>query len=49
MFAAIAAVLIGIVALFHPDTGKVNLLELGLAFWALHFAVSLPLGRRRRG
>jgi uncharacterized protein YqgC (DUF456 family) len=49
VFAAIAAVIIAVVALFHPSVDKVNLFYLGLAFWALHFAFDIPLrgGRRR--
>ena len=42
MLALIAAILIGLYA-FGADPDWVNLLYLGLAFWALHFAFSIAL------
>jgi hypothetical protein len=48
MLALIAAALL-LLAAFGIDFGKVDLLLLGLAFWAAHFAVGIALPWPRRG
>jgi hypothetical protein len=48
MLAAIAAVLLGLHAI-GVDPGEVNLGELGLAFWAAHFAWAWSPFARRGG
>jgi len=47
MLALIAAILIALAAL-DVDLGDINLLYLGLAFWAAHFAFGIPWPRRGR-
>jgi hypothetical protein len=48
MLALIAAFLIALAA-FGVDFGKVDLFLLGLAFWAAHFGVAVPVPSFRRG
>jgi hypothetical protein len=49
MFAVVAAILFALAA-FGVVVGSINLVWLGLAFLALHFAyeISLPIGAYRR-